>query len=246
MNKAKHLVFVALTCMLLFSEADCARGAGAATAGQSADYALEVLDRVLAHMSLPAGASGSVRVRLALDGNGNLQACRTVRASAGGGLDKAVCAAARAAQPFGAPPYGLAEDIYLAVWQGAATRQGGEAAAQEAGQAAAHGASSISQQPHGQGVQLNAEQRQYLNVITHQIRDSIYIPVQTPRGSYQVRARVEIGSSGKLGTATIIQGSGDQTLDKYVLQGIRRAAKVKAPPKGLAPAVDLTFRLVRS
>lgn len=245
MNKAKQLAFLVLICRLLFPEADCAHAAGAAAAGQSADYALEVLDRVLSHMSLPAEASGSVRVRLVLDGNGKLQSCSTVRASAGGVLDKAVCAASRAAQPFGAPPYGLAEDIYLAVWQGAPARPSANASQHEAGQAAAHGTVST-QQPHGHGSQLNAEQRQYLNAVTHQIRDSIYIPVQTPRGSYQVRARVEIGSSGKLGTATIIQGSGDQTLDKYVLQGIRRADKVKAPPKGLAPAVDLTFRLVRS
>ena len=214
-----------------------AHGAGAAAVGENDDFALRALDKVLEKWSPPAEASATATsIRLSLDRDGHLLSCRPVKASTSEALDRSACAAAKGAQPFGAPPYGLPVELYMAFWTGKATA-GENRPAQAATQPAAQ--KKAAQAP-------DAAQQKYLATITRSLRESIYIPVQTARGTYTVRARIEVAADGRIKNSEISGTSGDAMLDKYVLQGIHRAGKVSPPPKGLSPWLELTFRLVRS
>lgn len=233
----KFLLPAAIATMLAIGLCPgAALAVGAAAVGENDAFALRALDRVLEKWSAPDGArNASVRIRLSLDRDGQLLACRTVKASASGALDRSACAAAKAAQPFGPPPYGLPVELYMAFWTGKGTAAPGSrrAAAEQAG----------GEKP---APAPDAAQQKYLNAITRSLRNSIYIPVQTAPGTYTVRARIEVAADGRIKNSEISGSSGDALLDKYVLQGIRRAGKVSPPPRGLGPEIGLTFRLTRS
>ena len=87
--------------------------------------------------------------------------------------------------------------------------------------------------------------QKYISQVVWKLRNAMYIPAQTKPGTYHATAQVRYDSAGKILDASILKGSGDALLDKYVLQGIRRAGSVPQPPAGLGDTLDLTFTLTR-
>lgn len=87
--------------------------------------------------------------------------------------------------------------------------------------------------------------QKYISTVVWKLRNSMYIPAQTKPGTYHATAQVRLNSAGKILEESILKGSGDALLDKYVLQGIRRAGSVAPPPAGLGDTLDLTFTLTR-
>lgn len=87
--------------------------------------------------------------------------------------------------------------------------------------------------------------QKYISTVVWKLRNSMYIPAQTKPGTYHATAQVRLNSAGKILDESILKGSGDALLDKYVLQGIRRAGSVTPPPAGLGDTLDLTFTLTR-
>ena len=87
--------------------------------------------------------------------------------------------------------------------------------------------------------------QKYISTVVWKLRNSMYIPAQTRPGTYHATAQVRLNSAGKILDESIHKGSGDALLDKYVLQGIRRAGSVAPPPAGLGDTLDLTFTLTR-
>lgn len=85
----------------------------------------------------------------------------------------------------------------------------------------------------------------YITKVVRSLRNSMYIPMQTKPGIYYATAQVNFNKTGKITSCSIIKGSGDELLDRYVLQGIRRAKRVPTPPAGIGDFLDLTFTLVR-
>ncbi len=174
--------------------------------------------------------SQTMELRLSLDDAGHLLECKASK-----GVDAtAACEAAKAASPYGTPPYGVPTYVTLAFWSGQAP----------AGKAQAV-ASARAETKAAQTAAKDAGLNPYLSRIRTELRNKIYIPEQTKPGAYHVTARIKCDSSGVIKDYSIIKGSGDALLDKYVLQGIRRAAKITAPPAGAGDSFDLTFNLVR-
>ena len=85
----------------------------------------------------------------------------------------------------------------------------------------------------------------YIAKVVRSLRNSMYIPMQTKPGTYYATAQVNFNKTGKITSCSIIKGSGDALLDKYVLQGINRAKRVPTPPEGIGDFLDLTFTLTR-
>lgn len=196
--------------------------AASAAAVQDDGYAGKVLQKILDTGKL--AFSQRVNVRLSLDEEGKVADCR---AGKGG---TAICQAARAAAPFGSPPYGLPTTIALSFWNGQLAPVKSEDHGFREKNAAA-------------GDQKNAP---YLAKITHELRDAIYIPQQTKKGKYTASVRLEVQKDGKIGKYSISKSSGDAWLDKYISQGITRAGKVTPPPEALKNPVDLTFSFTRN
>lgn len=91
----------------------------------------------------------------------------------------------------------------------------------------------------------DARFQKYIGTVVWKLRNAMYIPAKTKAGTYHATARVRYDAAGKILDATLLKGSGDALLDKYVLQGIRRAGSVPPPPAGLGDTLDLTFTLTR-
>lgn len=218
---------------LLLAQPAC--GATQAVAVIDDGYANKVLRKIMDTGKLKV--SRAMEIRLSLDDAGHLLECR----GSAGGDATAACAAAKAASPFGTPPYGLPTYVTIALWGG----QTAAAAPKAAKQAQANAA------PAGPGAsqkaapQAAASRSAYLNKIRRELRNSIYIPEKTRPGSYQATARIKLDSQGKILESSIIKGSGDSLLDKYVLQGIHRADSVTPPPADLEEPIDITFKLAR-
>ncbi len=87
--------------------------------------------------------------------------------------------------------------------------------------------------------------RKYFSTITWNLRNAMFIPAETAPGTYYATVRLQVDAAGAIKKSTLLQSSGDQRLDKFVLQGIRRAGSVEPPPAGLGNTLDLTFTLVR-
>ena len=85
----------------------------------------------------------------------------------------------------------------------------------------------------------------YLKKAARQLRNSMYVPVQAAPGTYYATARISFDARGNISSASLLKESGDRLVDKYVLQGIKRAKRVPAPPPGLKSPLDLTFALTR-
>ncbi|WP_301217786.1 TonB family protein [uncultured Desulfovibrio sp.] len=122
----------------------------------------------------------------------------------------------------------------------AETATGGAARAPEpAPRAAASGAGFKAQDKY------DARFQKYIGKVVWKLRNAMYIPAKTRPGTYHATAQVRYDAAGKILDATLLKGSGDALLDKYVLQGIRRAGSVPPPPAGLGDTLDLTFTLTR-
>lgn len=88
--------------------------------GQDEGFSGKVMDKIIAKWRPPPQLKREYRLtaRIALDGQGNVLECKAQRSSGLEALDASACAAARAAAPFGSPPYGMPADVYLSFWTG--------------------------------------------------------------------------------------------------------------------------------
>lgn len=121
----------------------------------------------------------------------------------------------------------------------AATATGGATAAAAAAKPVTASSSARAQDKYDSRFQ------KYISSVVWKLRNSMYIPAQTKPGTYHATAQVRLNSAGKILDESILKSSGDALLDKYVLQGIRRAGSVTPPPAGLGDTLDLTFTLTR-
>lgn len=141
----------------------------------------------------------------------------------------------QASAPAAAPADSHAQAAALA----AATATGGATATAAASKPATASSSARAQDKYDSRFQ------KYISTVVWKLRNSMYIPAQTKPGTYHATAQVRLNSAGKILDESILKGSGDALLDKYVLQGIRRAGSVAPPPAGLGDTLDLTFTLTR-
>lgn len=93
--------------------------------------------------------------------------------------------------------------------------------------------------------QYDARYSKYFFTITRNLRNAMFIPAETAPGTYYATVRLDVDAAGAIKKSTLLQGSGDKLLDRFVLQGIRRAGSVTPPPAGLGNTLDVTFTLVR-
>ncbi|MDO5484333.1 MAG: TonB C-terminal domain-containing protein, partial [Desulfovibrionaceae bacterium] len=87
--------------------------------------------------------------------------------------------------------------------------------------------------------------RKYFSRISWALRNAIFIPAETAAGTYYATVRLKVDAAGAIKEHSRVDSSGDKLVDKYVLQGVRRAGKVEAPPSGLTREMDVTLTLVR-
>ena len=85
----------------------------------------------------------------------------------------------------------------------------------------------------------------YLNKVARQLREASFVPVEAPRGTYYVTVRLTVAKNGAITNYEIVQSSGNDRIDTYVRQGVKRAGKVSPPPAGLATPFDVTLTMVR-
>ena len=270
---ARTLLAPLALCLALLAgtagEADCA---SVVAFSHNDGYSGHVMDKVLSVWSPPAvGDERQLRLCVSLDGEGRVIECKPVRLSGLPALDASGCAAVREAAPFGTPPYGMPLDVYFSFWTG--QPKGKAQAAPQAVAQAQSGADSGSRaaalaQEAAAGTQpsqradtssaqtssgsswkaqdkYDARYQKYLNQVVWKLRNAMYIPAETRPGTYYATAQVRCNSAGKILDASLLKSSGDTRLDKYVLQGIRRAGSVAPPPAGLGDTLDLTFTLTR-
>lgn len=214
----------ALTIAVCFF-VSCAHGAETQAAAVIDDgYAGTAMQKIL-NKYTGRGGGQRLEARLYLDEEGRLLDCRAIK-----GDVKALCQAAKSASPFGEPPYGVPTNIAISIWTGKGETK--TTSAKDTGQHQANAAK-------GQA------DSKYLGKIRRELRNAMYIPAKTQPGTYHVVARVKCDAAGKILDSSIIKGSGDSLLDKYVLQGIHRAGSITAPPAGAGDTFDITFTLVR-
>lgn len=210
----------AIFSALVFST--CAMADIRAAAVVDDGYAGGALQKIMGKYSGQPAPGQRQEAKLFLDADGALLDCRALK-----GDVKALCHAARAAAPFGEPPYGVPTSIVVAIW-GAKDEAKAKPAAAQAAPAKNAGASS-----------------KYLEKVRRELRNAMYIPEKTRPGVYQVTARVKCDAAGKILDSSIIRSSGDSLLDKYVIQGIHRAGAITPPPEGSGDSLDITFTLKR-
>lgn len=229
---SERLLGVALA-VLAFAPANYGHCASSMASGLDEGYSAKVLDKAIKTFS-PASelGSGKISLRLFIDGDGRYYDCRVHQSSGNQTIDKAFCANLKKASPFGQPPYGQPAEVTLTFI---------EDKNQPRGKTILEENKSSSQAE----TTATAEKRKYLDSITRQIRNSVYIPAESPKGTYHPVARIKIDQQGKILDSSIVKSSGDKLVDKYLLQGIKRASKVIPPPAGINKELDLTFSLVR-
>lgn len=222
MNKFKFpLCQCVKSLLILLAFSSTAAAAPMAAAVVDDGYASKVMEKILKTGKLKFGQK--MDLRLSLDDQGNLLDCR-----AGKGADStAACAAAKAAAPFGTPPYGVPTYVTLALWTGQLP-----AKTQEKKQASAP-------------AETRSTPAAWLANVRRTLRNSIYIPEKTKPGTYHVTAQITYDQAGKILESSIVKSSGDKLLDKYCLQGIKRAGQIPAPPSGTGTTTDVTFTLIR-
>lgn len=204
-----------------------------AASGVDDGYSAKVLDKALKTFSPGAElGSGKISVRVFIDGDGKYYDCRVYQSSGNQNIDKAFCANLKKASPFGQPPYGQPTEVTLTFVEDKAQSRN-KPVVEENRQAAA--VEPISP----------AKKRKYLDAASRQIRTSVYIPAETPKGTYHPVAHVKVDAQGKITDSSIVKSSGDKTMDKYLLQGIKRAGKITPPPQGMKNEFDLNFTLTR-
>ncbi|MBQ3060520.1 MAG: TonB family protein [Desulfovibrio sp.] len=87
--------------------------------------------------------------------------------------------------------------------------------------------------------------RKYFSRVAWALRNATFIPAETVPGTYYATVRLALDDAGNIKKSSLVESSGDKLLDRFVLQGVRRAGKVDAPPQGLSREVDVTLTLVR-
>lgn len=260
----RALLAAIVLCAALASATD-APCASAVAVSHNDGYSGHVMDKVLAVWAPPyVSDERQLRLCVSLDGEGRVLECKAVRLSGLPALDESGCAAVRQAAPFGTPPYGMPLDVYFSFWTGqpkgktqAAPAQpapdaGPRAAALAAETAAATTAPKAepqTQSASSSGLKAqdkyDARFQKYLSQVVWKLRNAMFIPAETKAGTYHATAQVRCNSVGKILDASLLKSSGDARLDKYVLQGIRRAGSIPPPPAGLGDTLDLTFTLTR-
>lgn len=245
------LLFLGLT-----AAAPAAFAAAIAAADHQEGYAGVVLGKLCEIWTPPADTGNRmVRVRISVNGDGSVLGCTPTQRSGVPALDASVCEAAKKLGKLETPPYAMPIDVHLAFWSGtprpAPAQQGtitvspsGQAAAQPGKQAApaapaASGGSRMAQDAYA--IQFH----NYLNKVARQLREASFVPVEAPRGSYYVTVRLTVAKNGAITNYEIVQSSGNDRIDTYVRQGVKRAGKVSPPPAGLASPFDVTLTMVR-
>lgn len=223
------------TMCICFWVVDNSLAAISASAGLDDGYSGRVLDKALKTFSPEQvlGAQKKLSILLIIDGEGKLADCRIRESTGAASVDKAFCASLKKSAPFSTPPYGQPTEVTLTFVASDKTAVPSKQMAQQAEPAVA--SNSLSSQ----------EKQKYITAATREIRNSVYIPAETKKGIYHPVARIKINSQGKILSSEILKTSGDKTLDKYLLQGIKRAGQISAPPAGLAHEIDLPFSLTR-
>lgn len=265
--RPQHLVLCA-TALALLGTADISSAAAIMTADQHDGYAGAMLEKVSERWSPPTIKNNVLlRVRVSLDGRGRVLSCEPVRASGYPALDISACEAVKATDNYGTPPYSMPIDVYLGFWTGTprAARAATAAApttttapaagtpvpvVTEPGTPAHQGitpapasvpatSSGIAQDAYG------PQFKRYFSNVVWKLRNSIFIPVESKPGTYRVTVRLDVDTAGNIKHYSIVSGSGDERLDKYVRQGIKRAGSIPAPPPGLGSTMDVTLTLTR-
>lgn len=222
------LLAAALGALLLVSQPVQAAPQAAAVIDDG--YAGNALQKILNTGKLKFGQK--MRLRLSLDDQGNLIECRGVS-----GADASqACAAAKAASPFGVPPYGVPTYLTIALWTGQPPK---------AQAAPANEKVEASARTEANAKTTDSAPAAWLAKVRRKLRDSMYIPEKTKPGTYHVTAQITYDAAGKILESSIVKSSGDKLLDKYCLQGIKRAGQIPAPPQGTGSTTDITFTLKR-
>lgn len=248
-------IFALALFILCFIGLEESRAAAIASAGQDDGYSGRILDKIAAKWKLPKGVSGNRKLNLLLsiDGEGQLVECKVQKASGLPALDASACAAAKAAAPFGIPPYGIPANVNFSFWTGnldsknlintekvqdkenTALLHNTEAKSSEAGR----------QTPSSEKARYSTKER-YISKITWDLRNAMYVPEQAKHGTYHTRVRIECDKVGNILSSSILESSGNDLVDKYVMQGIERAKKVVPPPEEYGRTFDLNFSLTRA
>ena len=255
--------------LALLGTADTASAAAVVAADQEDGYAGAMLEKVCNRWSPPAIKNNALlRVRVSLDGRGRVLACDPVHSSGYPALDTSACEAVKAEESYGTPPYSMPIDVYLAFWTGqprarnAATpqtqaqTQAAPAAVTAPPAAATQDASArqgITPSPAAvpatsSGMAQDAygpQFRRYFSNVVWKLRNAIFIPVETRPGTYRVTVRLDVDTAGNIKQYDIVSGSGDERLDKYVRQGVKRAGSIPPPPAGLGETLNVTLTLTR-
>ncbi|MBQ9452151.1 MAG: TonB family protein [Desulfovibrio sp.] len=75
--------------------------------------------------------------------------------------------------------------------------------------------------------------------------NAIYIPKETPLGTYTARLRLQISPKGKIEHYKTLSSSGDVHLDRAIRSGIRRLERLPPPPQAIKGELDVTLTLTR-
>lgn len=258
------LLFLGLTA----ATPAAALAAAIAAADHQEGYAGVVLGKLCEIWTPPADTGNRmVRVRISVNGDGSVLGCTPTQRSGVPALDASVCEAAKKLGKLETPPYAMPIDVHLAFWSGtprpAPAQQGtitvspsGQAAAQPGKQAAPAAPAPVVEPPAAAAPAASGGSRMaqdayaiqfhnYLNKVARQLREASFVPVEAPRGSYYVTVRLTVAKNGAITNYEIVQSSGNDRIDTYVRQGVKRAGKVSPPPAGLASPFDVTLTMVR-
>ena len=185
-------------------------------------------------------------------------------------LDISACEAVKATESYGTPPYSMPIDVYLSFWTGTPRAKSAPAAPQTPAAPTAPSApaaspalttppenttahqgitpSPASVPATSSGIAQDAygpQFKRYFSNVVWKLRNAIFIPVESKPGTYRVTVRLDVDTAGNIKHYDIVSGSGDERLDKYVRQGIKRAGSIPPPPAGLGSTMDVTLTLTR-
>lgn len=258
-------LLLALAGLCLWAAPQTVPAAAIAAADHQEGFSGVVLDKIREVWTPPANAGNRmVRVRISVDGAGNVVGCTPTRRSGLPALDDSVCEAAKKLGKLGTPPYAMPIDVHFAFWSGtpraeAPAPQGtitvtpsGQGSGQEAAPARP-----AAEPPRAAAPTVTADGRRkaqdayaiqfhgYLDKVARQLREASFVPVEAPRGTYYVTVRLTVAKNGAITNYDIVQSSGNDRVDTYVRQGVKRAGKVSPPPAGLASPFDVTLTMVR-
>lgn len=243
-----------------------ADAAAIAAADHQEGYAGVVLGKLCEIWTPPADTgSRMVRVRISVNGDGSVLGCTPTQRSGVPALDNSVCEAAKKLGKLETPPYAMPIDVHLAFWSGTPRRapaQQGTITVSPSGQAVVQTAAPAAPAPvveppaapspaataGGSRMAQDAYAIQfhgYLNKVARQLREASFVPMEAPRGRYYVTVRLTVAKNGAITNYEIVQSSGNDRIDTYVRQGVKRAGKVTPPPAGLASPFDVTLTMVR-